>query len=75
MDFVQYVFKKGVLRHELGEGQSATETCNLVKEALAVLTQHNAAIKSPEDLKPSMFAPNAIWFIVLKTVFERVRQV
>ena len=37
MDFVQYVFRKGVLRYELGEGQSATETCNLLKEALAAL--------------------------------------
>jgi len=75
MDFAQYVLKKGILRHELGEGQPATETCNLVQEALAAVAQQNSAVKFPEDLKPSKFAPPTLWFIILKTVYQRILQV
>ena len=42
MDFASYVLKKGVLLYEVGEGQPTTETCNVIREALAAVTLHMA---------------------------------
>ena len=52
-----------------------TETCNIVREAITAVIQHNEQVQSPEQLKPSNFAPVALWYIMLKKVFERANQV
>ena len=72
MDFAHYVLRKGILRYELGENQPATETCSLLNEALNALMHHNAVVSSPEDLRPDKFAPSALWYTVIKTVYERI---
>ena len=53
LDFANYVLKKGILGHELGQGQPVTETCNVIREALNAVSGFTAANQSAEELKPS----------------------
>lgn len=73
LDFANYVLKKGILSHELGQGQPVTETCNIIREALNAVSGFTAANQSAEELKPSQFAPVALWYIILRTIFERIQ--
>ena len=75
MHLATYVLKKGVLAYELKKGAPVTETCNLLREILASLQEQSGQLRAPEDLKPARFAPTALWFSILRIIYERVHEV
>ena len=75
MHLASYVLRKGVLAHELAQGKPVTETCNLLREALASLEAHNSQVHTPEELKPSRFAPTALWYKIVRIIYERIHEV
>ena len=66
MHLASYVLRKGVLAHELAPGKPVTETCNLLREAFAQIHAHNSQVSSPEELKPSRFAPISLWYMIVR---------
>lgn len=75
MHLASYVLRKGVLAHELAQGKPVSETCNLLRQVMASLEAHKSQVRSPEDLKPAKFAPTALWFSVLRLIYEKVHEV
>ena len=75
LDFASYVLRKGILSQELSQGQPVTETCNIVREAVSAISGFYAANQSAEELKPSQFAPIALWYIIIKPIFEKINQI
>ena len=70
-----YVLRKGVLAHELEQGKPVVNTCNLLREALVQLEAFNSQVRTPEDLKASRFAPTALWYKVIRIIYDRIHDV
>lgn len=75
MHLACFVVRKSILKHELAQGQNVTETCNIIKAAHSALSEHNAVVNSAEQLKPSKFAPAALWFIIVRSIYDRINDV
>lgn len=75
MDFAQYVLRKGITRHELGTAQPTTDSCSLIREATSRILNDSVISSPAEELKPAKFASIALWYAIIKTIYERVASV
>ena len=63
-----------MLKFEIKKGMKPIQSVLLIQEASQKINAFVESQQKPEDLNPSDFAPVAIWYEVLKTIYSRVLQ-
>jgi hypothetical protein len=64
--------RKGLIKNEICKGGNPQQTVQLILQANTAIAQFLQTLPTPEDLKPREFAPVAVWYEILKTIYDRI---